>query len=381
MKNLLCEEYGIDFPVFAFTHSPDVVIAFSNAGGMGVLGASGMVPEEFDKAMRKITEACPGKSFGVDLILPNNHIGKEVGGLDLASLDKHIPQGHKDFVENLLNNHEVGKIDQTIIDSLTVKAGSSVSLKGAQALAEIAFKYPIKIIVNALGIFPKEFQETAHSKGIKTGALVGQVKHALKQKQAGVDLIIAQGYEAGGHTGDIASMALVPQVVDAVYPTPVLCAGGVASGRQLAAALALGAQGAWTGSVWLMTKESETYPVVKEKFIKATSSDTLRSKSSTGKHARQLKSSWTDAWENPSNPDPLPMPLHGMLIQGAKSQIEDDATKGGQGGRDLINYFVSQTVGMLNEERPVAEVFKNIVNDCQEVLQRINDISSINQPS
>lgn len=225
-KNSICEQFGLEYPIFAFTHSPDVVISVSNAGGMGVLGASGMTPEEFDSAMKRITNACPEKAFGVDLILPNKYVGMEDGGLSLEALEKHIPKGHRDFVNKLLEEYEVGELeDQEKLASLSAKAGSSVSLSGARALANIAFKYPIKLLVNALGTFPEEFRERAHAQGIKVGALVGQVRHALKQKDAGVDIIIAQGYEAGGHTGDIANTVLVPQVVDAVAPIPVLMAG------------------------------------------------------------------------------------------------------------------------------------------------------------
>ncbi|MEH7098086.1 NAD(P)H-dependent flavin oxidoreductase [Neobacillus vireti] len=377
IKNAICEEYSMKVPVFAFTHSPDVVIAVSNAGGMGVLGASGMTPEEFDRAMQKITEACPGKSFGVDLILPNKYVGMEEGGLTLEALQKHIPQGHKDFLNHLLEDYEVSEIeDRQKADSLTSKAGSSVSLSGARALVNVAFNYPIKLLVNALGIFPAEFRERAHAQGIKIGALVGQVKHALKQKEAGVDIVIAQGYEAGGHTGDIANTVLVPQVVDAVAPIPVIMAGGVADGRQIAAAMALGAQGVWTGSVWLMTEESETHPVVKKKFAQATSADTLRSRSSTGKHARQLKSAWTDAWEDPKNPDPLPMPLHSLLISEAKQRIEEDALKGKKGATELVNYFIGQNVGMLTEERPAAEVLNKLVKEYETVMEKLGKTGS-----
>ena len=196
------------------------------------------------------------------------------------------------------------------------------------------------------------------------------------RKEAGVDLIIAQGFEAGGHTGEIASMVLTPQVVDAVAPTPVVTAGGVASGRQMAAALALGAQGVWAGSVWLMTEEAETHPVVKEKFLHATSSDTLRSRASTGKPARQLQSAWTDAWENPSNPKPLPMPLHTLLTMDAQLSIQQDALQGGEGGKKLINYFVGQSVGMLKQVRPAAEVYQDMKDECEAVLKQMGQLAN-----
>jgi NAD(P)H-dependent flavin oxidoreductase YrpB (nitropropane dioxygenase family) len=374
MRTAICDEYGIDIPIFAFSHSPAVVAAVTKAGGFGVLGASGMEPEELDRALRMISRECAGKSYGIDLLIPENYVGSEQGGLDLETLQQHIPQGHRDFVAGVLDSYHVPELPTSKAMSaaaLTARAGITISLKRASQLVDIALSYPIKLIVNALGVPPVSIIEKAHSKGIRVGALVGAVKHALHQKKAGVDLIIAQGFEAGGHTGEIASMVLVPQVVDSVAPIPVLCAGGVASGRQLAAAFALGAQGAWTGSVWLTTEEAETHPVVKEKFLHATSSDTLRSRASTGKPARQLRSAWTDAWEDPANPEPLPMPLHGMLVSEARLRIEEDAAQGNEGGKQLINYFVGQSVGMLNAIRPAAEVLREINDECDAVLRRI----------
>jgi NAD(P)H-dependent flavin oxidoreductase YrpB (nitropropane dioxygenase family) len=373
MRTAICREYGIDVPIFAFSHSPAVVAAVSKAGGFGVLGASGMEPEELDKALQMISQECAGKSFGIDMLIPSTYVGSEEGGLDLVSLQQHIPQGHRDFVDGLLASYHVPELstEEERAAMPSAKAGLGISLKRGSQLAEIAFSYPIKLIVNALGVPPAFIIERAHLQGVRVGALVGAVKHAIKQKEAGVDLIIAQGFEAGGHTGEIASIVLVPQIVDAVAPLPVLCAGGVACGRQLAAALTLGAQGAWTGSIWLMTEEAETHPVVKEKFLYATSSDTLRSRSSTGKPARQLRSAWTDAWEDPANPKPLPMPLHSVLISDARQRIEQDATRGGEGGRQLINYFVGQAVGMFNEIRPAAEVLLTMNEECDTVLRDI----------
>lgn len=371
MKTPICEEYGIEFPIFAFSHSPDVVAAVSKTGGMGVLGASGMSPEELDHALQKITLACHGKPFGIDLILPDEYVGKDQGGLTEEELEKQIPEEHKQFVATLLKKYGVENVSGKSSWQTAIHAGASVSLKEARALVDVALQYPIKLLVNALGVFPNEFLEKAKAKNVKTGALVGQVKHALKQKEAGVDLIIAQGYEAGGHTGEIANMVLVPQVVDAVKPTPVVMAGGVADGRQIAAALALGAQGVWTGSVWLMTEEAETHPVVKEKFKKATSTDTIRSRSITGKHARQLKSAWTDAWEDPDNPEPLPMPLQGKLVKKAKEKIDIGAAQGNPGAVQLINYFVGQNVGMLREEKPAAEVFRQLVNEWEATMNAL----------
>jgi NAD(P)H-dependent flavin oxidoreductase YrpB (nitropropane dioxygenase family) len=372
MHTALCDIYEIDAPIFAFSHSPAVIAAVSKAGGFGVLGAAGMELEQLDKALQMLTRECAGKSFGIDLIIPERYVGREEGGLSLEELQQHIPRGHRDFLDQLLDGYHVPR--QTAPVTLASRAGTGISEKRGKQLADIALAYPVKLIVNALGVPPAYIIERAHQQGVRVGALVGAVKHALHQKAAGVDLIIAQGFEAGGHTGEIASMVLTPQVVDTVAPTPVVTAGGVASGRQMAAALALGAQGVWTGSVWLMTEEAETHPVVKEKFLHATSSDTLRTRASTGKPARQLRSAWTDAWEDPANPDPLPMPLHSLLTMDAQQSIQLDARQGGEGGKKLINYFVGQSVGMLNQVRPAAEVYQAIKDECDAVLKRLGQM-------
>jgi NAD(P)H-dependent flavin oxidoreductase YrpB (nitropropane dioxygenase family) len=372
MYNTLCDIYGIDTPIFAFSHSPAIVLAVTRAGGFGVLGAAGMEPEQLYQALQMLTRECAGKSFGIDLIIPEQYVGREEGGLSLEKLQSLIPQGHRDFLDTLLDDYHVPS--QTAPETLASRAGIGISEKRGKELVDIALKYPVKLIVNALGVPPAYIIELAHQKGVRVGALVGAVKHAVHQKEAGVDLIIAQGFEAGGHTGEIASMVLTPQVVDAVAPTPVVTAGGVASGRQMAAALALGAQGVWTGSVWLMTEEAETHPVVKEKFLHATSSDTLRSRASTGKPARQLQSAWTDAWEDPSNPKPLPMPLHTLLTMDAQLSIQQDALQGGEGGKKLINYFVGQSVGMFKQIRPAAEVYQDMKDECDAVLKRMGQL-------
>jgi NAD(P)H-dependent flavin oxidoreductase YrpB (nitropropane dioxygenase family) len=220
--------------------------------------------------------------------------------------------------------------------------------------------------------------ELAHDNDTLVAALVGRREHAERQKAAGVDVVVAQGYEAGGHVGEIGTMVLVPEIVDAVAPLPVLAAGGIASGRQIAAALALGAQGVWTGSVWLTTAEAETHPVVKEKFLHATSSDTVRSRASTGKPARQLRSAWTDEWEDPSNPDPLGMPLHGALIGEAQQRIRRSAYTPGSGAEKLINYFVGQVVGSLNEIKPARRVLMEMVEEYIDVAEHFaNDLAEI----
>jgi NAD(P)H-dependent flavin oxidoreductase YrpB (nitropropane dioxygenase family) len=143
------------------------------------------------------------------------------------------------------------------------------------------------------------------------------VQHAVRHVSGGVDVLVAQGTEAGGHTGEIATMVLTPDVVDAVAPAPVLAAGGIGTGRQIAAALALGAKGVWTGSIWLTVTEAATTEDERAQLIAATASDPVRSKSVTGQPVRQIRSTWTDAWSRPDAPPALQIPLQMMLVEDA----------------------------------------------------------------
>ena len=247
------------------------------------------------------------------------------------------------------------------------------SHESGRALLDVVWAHEkVRLVANALGPAPDYLVTEAHERGILVAGLVGTVVHAERQRAAGVDLVIAQGAEAGGHTGEIGTMVLVPQVVDAVAPTPVLAAGGIADGRQIAAALALGAEGVWCGSVWLTTEEAETHPVVKEKFLAATSADTLRSRAKTGKPARQLRSAWTDEWDDPANPDPLPMPLQMILVGEAEARIARTAASS-DGAKRLINYFVGQAVGQMNESKSAKQVVFDLVEGYVDAATRLAD--------
>jgi NAD(P)H-dependent flavin oxidoreductase YrpB (nitropropane dioxygenase family) len=241
-------------------------------------------------------------------------------------------------------------------------------------LIDVAFEHRIGILASALGSPPDWLVERARKEGVPVAALAGTLDHAIAHRDAGVDIVIAQGTEGGGHTGEIGTMVLIPQVVDAVAPTPVLAAGGIASGRQVAAALALGAQGVWCGSVWLTTHEAETTPVIKEKFLAASSSDTRRSRSLTGKPARMLRTAWTDAWEEPSAPPALPMPLQSMLVGPAQRRIHRVAHQPGTGARQLVTYFVGQVVGQMNVPKPTRTVVAEMVEEFIDATERLAGI-------
>jgi NAD(P)H-dependent flavin oxidoreductase YrpB (nitropropane dioxygenase family) len=360
----LCKKLRLEFPILAFSHCRDVVAAVSNAGGMGVLGISGTSVEALEHELTWIEDATNGRPYGVDVLLPSPKSNVSVSVEDL------IPAAHKEFVADLLARYDVPPLPE----GEPVRTVSNAMTAHGAALIEAALQHQVGLIASALGTPSPEMVALAHGHGVPVAALVGKVQHAEKQRDAGVDIIVAQGHEAGGHVGEIGTMVLVPEIVDAVAPLPVLAAGGIASGRQVAAALALGAQGVWTGSVWLTTQEAETHPAVVAKFLKATSSDTIRSRASTGKPARQLRSAWTDEWENPANPDPLPMPLQGALAAEARTRIARSASKPGSGANELINYFVGQVVGSLKTVRPAREVVLDMVDEYLAAVERLGKL-------
>ena len=361
MPTDLCRRLGLQFPIVAFSHCRDVVAAVSNAGGLGVLGISGSTVDELDRELTWIEDAIGGRPYGVDVLLPAPTTEASVRVEDL------IPAAHKEFVADLLARYDVPPLS----DGESGRTVSSAMAAHGVALIGAALEHRVGLVASALGPPPPEMVALAHGRGVPVAALVGRREHAERQRDAGVDIIVAQGYEAGGHVGEIGTMVLVPEIVDAVAPLPVLAAGGIASGRQLAAALALGAQGVWTGSVWLTTREAETHPAVVAKFLRATSSDTIRSRASTGKPARQLRSAWTDEWENPANPDPLPMPLQSILTADARARIQRGAHKPDSGAGALITYFVGQVVGSLRTVRPASQVVLDMVEEYLEVVERL----------
>ncbi len=372
MRTRVAELLGIEFPILAFSHCRDVVAAVSRAGGFGVLGAVGHTPELLETELRWIEEHSGGRPYGVDLLLPPKYVGAEDGGIDAGQVRALLPAEHKEFCDELLARYGIPVPSDS--ERLPPGAGLNVSPRGYEPLLDVAFGHDIGLVASALGPPPPDLVERAHGAGVVVAALAGTTEHARRHAAAGVDLIVAQGTEAGGHTGEVATMVLVPEVVDAVAPIPVLAAGGIARGRQVAAALALGAEGVWCGSVWLTTEEAETPPVVKEKFLAASSSDTVRSRSLTGQPARMLRTAWTDEWDRPDTPDPLGMPLQTALIGDPQFRIHQAANQPGSGARELATYFVGQVVGSLDTVRPASAVLLDMVDEFIDTMQRLDGL-------
>lgn len=367
MKPAICEQFGIDFPLFAFSHCRDVVAAVSSAGGFGVLGGTAYTPDQLEAELAWIDEHVGGKPYGVDLIVPAKYEGKgeNVTGADLAA---RIPDSYRGFVADLLAAHGIEP------EASARLGGASLSGNTGRELLEVAMSHPIRLIANALGVPPDYMIAAGKEHGVPVAALVGAKEHAVKQVQAGVDLIVAQGTEAGGHCGEVTTMVLIPEVIEAIGgAVPVLAAGGIVTGRQMAAAVAMGADGAWTGSVWLTTEEAETAPHTVQKFLAATSRDTVRSAGRTGKPARQLKSDWTDAWAPKGSRQPLPLPLQSMLAEPVIRRIDVLATQGHPGAQALATYFVGQGVGLMNKVKPAREVVREFIEDYLAATERLSN--------
>ena len=372
MKTKLAEKLGIEYPIFAFTHCRDVVVAVSKAGGIGVLGAVGYSPEQLKEELDWIDEHIGDYPYGVDTVIPQKYEGMDQKDPEelLESLQKMIPDAHREFVDNLLTTHGVPEAPET-----NGPKGGLLGWTEATAEPQIdeALKHPnVKLIANALGTPPADMIEKIQDKGVLIGALCGKIKQAVAHKEAGLDFIIAQGGEGGGHTGEIGSIVLWPQIVDAVDGLPVLAAGGIGSGRQMAAAMSTGVQGIWCGSLWLAVEEAAAQPAEKDSYLNATSEDTIRSKAWTGKPARMLKNKWTEAWENPENPDPLPMPLQGMITFDAMRRTSMYAASGNT--QEVSFNAAGQVIGQVKQVESVKDVIYRMVNEYLDSIDRLNSL-------
>ena len=357
--NRICELTGAEFPLFAFSHCRDVVAAVSKAGGFGVLGATRFSPEQLEEELAWIDSHVDGAPYGVDVLVPEV-IDPRVSELsDNKSRAAAIDPAYQGFVNSVLGQYGIAPEAEMPI----LRERMGITPENGIALMEVAFRHPIRLIANALGIAPPAMIKEGKQRGVPVAALVGAKEHAIRQAEAGVDIIVAQGTEAGGHCGEVSTLVLVPEVVRELahhdYDIPVLAAGGIMTGGQMAGMMAAGAQGAWTGSVWLATPEAETSEAFRAKMVAARSRDTVRSRSRTGKPARQLKTAWHDAWDAPGGPGTLPMPLMGMVSEPAFARIEREAASGNKGANELVSYFVGQGVGLVEQVRSSRQVVQD----------------------
>jgi NAD(P)H-dependent flavin oxidoreductase YrpB (nitropropane dioxygenase family) len=370
--NRVCELTGAEFPLFAFSHCRDVVAAVSKAGGFGVLGATRFSPEQLEEELAWIDDQVDGAPYGVDVLVPEV-IDPRVRELsDNKSRAAAIDPSYHDFANDVLGQYGIAPEPEMPI----LKERMGITPENGLALMEVAFRHPIKLIANALGIAPAAMIAEGKARGVPVAALVGAKEHAIRQAEAGVDIIVAQGTEAGGHCGEVSTLVLIPEVVRALkeagHSASVLAAGGIMTGGQMAGMMAAGAEGAWTGSVWLATPEAETSEAFRAKMVAARSRDTVRSRSRTGKPARQLKTAWHDAWEAEDGPGTLPMPLMGMVSEPAFKRIEREAAAGNDSARELVSYFVGQGVGLVEQVRSSRQVVMDFREEFLEAVGSLN---------
>lgn len=361
---------GIDAPIFAFTHCRDVVVEVSKAGGLGVLGVVGFTLEQLKEELNWIDAHIGDKPYGVDVVIPQKYEG--IGETDPAKLEAQlramVPPEHHEFAARILKEHGVPEWPEK--EELQMLGWTEAT---ARPLLQEALTRPrVRLIANALGTPPKDVIDEIRQSGRLVAALCGKIKQGLQHKAAGVDIIIAQGSEGGGHTGEIGSVVLWPQMVDAVAPTPVLAAGGVGNGRQMVAALAMGCAGVWTGSLWLTVAEAHAEPAQKEDLLRATSGDTVRSRSWTGKTCRMIRNDWTEAWEAPENPKPLGMPLQGLVTADAIRRTSRYA--GVAETRKVLFNPCGQVIGQINQVETSKEVVFRLLGEYVDTMERLNGL-------
>lgn len=352
----LCDMLGIEFPIVAFTHCKDVVAAVCNAGGVGILGEAGHTPEEIAADVKWLRERVGDRPFGVDLLIPAS-VPESGGRQDLAA---QIPEEHRRFVQQIKESNNIP--DPKPADGR--RGGVTLTQEFARKQLDVVLEERVPIFASGLGN-PAFVLEAAHARGMKVFGLVGKVRQARREVEAGVDVIVAQGTDAGGHTGPIGTFSLVPQVTAIAGSTPVVAAGGVGTGRHLAAALCLGAVGVWTGTIWLTARESDTDMVIKEKILAATEDDTTISRCMSGKPIRQLKTLWTEAWERPDAPSPLPMPLQGIVAGPVLQAITDYKIE------PFMGSPAGQVIGTITELKPAREIVLDIIEGARDVLDEL----------
>ncbi|MBA3811213.1 MAG: nitronate monooxygenase [Caulobacteraceae bacterium] len=374
MKSPICDMLGIEFPLLAFSHCRDVVAAVSRAGGFGVLGATAHSPDSVREELKWIDDHVDGKPYGLDVLIPENMATAGEPGVTYRTLKARVPPGHDAFARALLARAGVALAERVIDDAQPQPFDPTRALE----VLDAAFEHPIRLIANALGVPPPEMIQMGRSRGVPVAALVGAKEHAIRQIAAGVDILVVQGTEAGGHCGEVSTLVLVPEVLVAIKglrDVPVLAAGGIMTGRQMAACMALGAAGAWTGSVWLATTESEVSEIFRSKMIAATSRDAVRSRSRTGKPARQLRSAWTDAWErDPASPGALPMPLQSLVSEYALRCVDRAAAAGNEQAREMVTYFVGQGVGLIDAVRSAGQVVQSFKEEFLEAVEHLDGL-------
>jgi len=373
MQNRLQKHLGFQSPIFAFSHCRNVVAEVTKAGGFGVLGASTFSPEQLEVELAWIDEQVGDLPYGVDVIIPVKYDRDAEAAFGKKDLNDLIPDTHKAFMKDFLDAEGVPELPQeekTRVHDEIASGRGGMTPEGARRLLDIVVHHPkIRVVVSALGAPPADVVRDLRHRGIVIGAMCGKPKHASRQCAAGVDFVVAQGTEAGGHTGAISTLVLVPDVIDAVKnEIPVIAAGGFARGSQIAAALAMGAEGVWCGTVWLGTRESELTPFEKQAYFAAEAEDAVRRRCRTGKTVRMLKSRLSEIWEAPDAPEYLDPPLQGVLFNEVTARVIRAERS------DLYSFPAGQVVGSMKQETSVRQVMLEMQTELADALERLQTL-------
>ena len=362
----VCDILEIDYPIvlagMGGASGPELAAAVSNAGGLGVLGAAACGPKQLREWIRR-TRALTDKPFGVDTLLPASVRRANYEGQNGPTPAEQLPE-LQTFARDFMAREGLAHVDPAALRQ--VRDTDEPPLFTAEffdAQMEVVIEERVPVYASGLGN-PGPWMERLRANGTKVMAVVGAVRHAIQVKSSGLDIIVAQGHDGGGHNSPIGTLALIPQVVDAVGDTPVLGAGGIVDGRGVAAAFMLGAQGVWVGSAFLASKEANIFDFQKQAIVDATEEGTVVSRTVTGKPARIIRSKWTDYWVREGR-DPLPMPYQGMI----SGPVMAAANRDGRG--DVNPGFAGQGIGMIRAVRPAAEIFRDLVSGAERAFGRI----------
>lgn len=352
ITNALTEKFGLKYPIFGFAHSIDVVCALAEAGCFGVYGATRDTPEEIEERLALIRDRIGDRPFGVDLVMPR---GMPEFADKQAVIDQ-LPEEHKSFVKGLYEKYAIPPATKPGMRSRFLRSD------------EITNRQVRKVLESSVDIFacgigaPADVVAEAKRGGKTTLALVGHPRHAQAALRAGADILVAQGYDAGAHTGPIGTFSLVPQVVDVAGDAPVLVAGGVATGRHIAASFAMGAQGVWMGTAWLTSTEHALHEVVVEKLLAAGSDDTVITRANSGKTFRQIRTAWSEEWARPDAPQPLQMPHQDMLIGDLLGAINEHEIK------PLMHSGAGQSIAYSTEQKSVGDIVADLVEQTEKAM-------------
>jgi len=367
MRTPICDKLNVDLPIFAFSHCRNVVAEASKCGALGVLGAVGFMPEAFERELYALDREADGKPYGVDVVLPaKSEWSEESDPVELLRrLRARVPPENVAFVKKLLSEHGVPELPPGEQHEGEFLLRSTAAT--ARRHVDIALTHSqVKLVVSALGPLPNDVADQVHGAGRLIAGMSGDATHARKHVEGGADIIIAQGAEGGGHASAVGSIVLWPEVIEAVDPVPVLAAGGVGNGSQIAAALMVGAQGVWIGSLWLTTMESDLTDPQKEALIEARSRDTVLSKSVTGKSVRMLRNAWTDAWARPDAPATLPLPLQDLVSNECYSRGRAYPRQ----AKSVSILPVGQIVGRMNRVERTRDVIYRLTDEYLQTVDR-----------